>query len=200
MKFNRSYQRLGVTLLLVLLTLSAVLLDRLPAAADHACLTSLDRNSSWELGVLYLGNFCPTHAAEMDRNDFLKLGVFYPREFLSSHAALLTVSDQQPVDGKVIVDSAFSHGPGYIVIYGDYQGSPAFAVGHAWVDAGWSFNVEVPIATSRNLAPAYAILHGDGGQVGVYEFGMAWGADAPALVDGTPITASFKVYYPTNRN
>ena len=195
MKLHLSYRRLGVTLLFGLLSLSVVLLPTLPAAADHNCVTALERNTLREMGVISSNELCSTYTVKWDRNAIWEPGVIFPREFYSTHAALLTVQDQQLVDGKVTVDSAFSHGPGYIVIYGDYQNSPALAVGHAWVNAGWNYNIEVPVITSHNLSTAYAILHSDSGQVGVYEFGMAWGADAPALVDGTPITAAFRVYY-----
>lgn len=127
------------------------------------------------------------------------LGVHANAPDRRSHAVQLEVSDQRVVNGTVTIASVFSHGPGYIVIYGDYQGSPARAAGHAWVDAGWNYNVEVPINMAHNLSKAYVILHGDSGQVGVYEFGMAWGADAPALVGGIPITAAFRTYYPAIR-
>lgn len=195
MKPSRSYRRFGVTLLFALLSLSTVLLYPQSAAADHDCITSADRDFYADLGVLFPGEFCPTHTGSVtwDRNALWEPGVLYPREFYATHSALLTVSDQLLVDGHVTIDSVFSNGPGYVVVYGDYQAAPAPALGHAWVAAGWSYNVQVQIDTSRKLSTVYAMLHGDSGQVGVYEFGMAWGADAPALVDGRPIITAFRV-------
>ena len=110
-----------------------------------------------------------------------------------NHASLLDVSNQM-IAGTVTVESVFSYGPGYVVIYAEYQGGPGVPIGHMSIGSDWSYNVEIPITMSHATATLYAVLHSDTGQVGVYEFGMAWGADAPEMVDGEPIAVAFKVY------
>ena len=116
-----------------------------------------------------------------------------------SHAVLLTVPDQRAANGTVTIADVFSHEPGYVVVYGVYHGSPTHVIGYASVPAGWSYNVQVPITMSRPITTAYAILHNDTGRIGTYETSLDGAMDAPELMDGTPITVSFKIYYPPSR-
>lgn len=103
------------------------------------------------------------------------------------------VSDQVSLDGWVTITSAYSEGPGFVVIHIDNNGAPGPVAGQRWVNPGWNFNIAIPIDTAIATPTLFAMLHVDTGEVGVYEFGTVEGADGPVVVDGNVVTPSFKV-------
>ncbi len=129
----------------------------------------------------------------------IPVGLHTQRASALNHAVLLTVPDQRVTNGTVTIADVFSHGPGYLVVYGVNHGSLTHVIGYASISAGWSYNIEVPITTARGSSSAYVILHNDTGEVGVYESTLRGDVDQPELVDGTPVTKTFKIYYPPSR-
>jgi hypothetical protein len=107
----------------------------------------------------------------------------------------VTVSDQVSLDGTVVIDSAYSDGPGFIVIHADNgEGRPGPVIGHAALIAGWNFQIRVPIDTTQATPTLFAMLHADTGEVGVYEFGTVEGADGPVRdASDNVITPPFNV-------
>lgn len=102
------------------------------------------------------------------------------------------VTDQLSLDGTVVVDSAYSEGPGFIVIHADNgEGGPGPVLGNRWIGPGWSYNIEVAIDTQGATHTLFAMLHADTGEVGVYEFGSVEGADGPVRVDDQVVTPAF---------
>jgi hypothetical protein len=107
----------------------------------------------------------------------------------------VSVSDQLSLDGSVRVSSAYSDGPGFIVIHIDNgQGGPGPVIGHAALNPGHNFNIRVPIDAAQATPVLFAMLHTDTGEVGVYEFGAVQGVDGPVRdAAGNVITPSFRV-------
>ena len=102
------------------------------------------------------------------------------------------VADQLSLDGTVVIDSAYSEGPGFIVIHADNgEGGPGAVIGNRWINSGWSHNIEVALDTQSATHTLFAMLHQDTGEVGVYEFGTVDGADGPVAVDGNVVTPAF---------
>lgn len=91
--------------------------------------------------------------------------------------------------GKVVVKSAYSEGPGFIVIHNE-EGP---GIGVAPVTQGWNFNVEVDIDESLVTPTLAAMLHVDDGEVGTYEFDGSSGLDNPVAVDGNVVSPSFSI-------
>lgn len=107
----------------------------------------------------------------------------------------VTVSDQISLNGSVVIESAVSDGPGFIVIHADNgEGGPGPVIGHAPLNPGDNFNISVDITATQATPTLFAMLHADTGEVGVYEFGTVEGADGPVRdADGNVITPSFNV-------
>ena len=104
------------------------------------------------------------------------------------------VADQVSLDGTVTIASAFSAGPGFIVIHRDSgEGRPGPVIGHRSINAGWSFNIGVEIDAAQATPTLFAMLHEDTGTVGTYEFGAVEGADLPVRVKEQVVTPSFNV-------
>ncbi|GAB4449845.1 MAG: hypothetical protein Kow00120_20100 [Anaerolineae bacterium] len=109
-------------------------------------------------------------------------------------APSVAVADQLSLDGTVTIASAYSEGPGFIVIHIDNgSGGPGPVIGSAPLATGWNYNVRVAIDTRAATPTLFAMLHTDTGEVGVYEFGAVEGADGPVIVDGSPVTPPFNV-------
>lgn len=105
----------------------------------------------------------------------------------------VTVRDQFVSEGVVVIDSAYSSGPGFIVLHQDQGGQPGPVVGYAPVSPGMNTNVMI-MADSTLVTPLmFAMLHADDGAVGTYEFDGQSGLDNPASVDGAVVTPSFNV-------
>lgn len=105
----------------------------------------------------------------------------------------VTVSDQVVIDNTVTVASVFSHGPGWMVIHTDNNGSPGPIAGVEPVDPGWNYNIVVPVDPGVVTPILYAMLHVDDGTVGAYEFDGQSGIDNPVIVDGAVLTPPFNV-------
>lgn len=113
--------------------------------------------------------------------------------FAQSGTPSVSVSNQLSLNGTVTVDRVFSEGPGFVVIHIDVDGAPNRVAGFAPVEAGWTYNLEIPIDATIATPVLYAMLHLDDAEVGVYEFGTVEGADAPVSVDGAVVTPPFNV-------
>ncbi|MBZ0301906.1 MAG: SH3 domain-containing protein [Anaerolineae bacterium] len=107
----------------------------------------------------------------------------------------VTVSDQVSLDGTVLIDSAYSAGPGWVVIHIDNgQGAPGPVIGNAALNPGANYRIKVAVDTAQVTPTLFAMLHTDTGEAGVYEFGTVEGADGPVRdAAGNVITPSFKV-------
>lgn len=101
------------------------------------------------------------------------------------------VSDQQLMDGMVMVDDVVSQGPGWIVIYTtDANGQPGEPIGHTAVKEGDNRNVMVQIDPAKAKGSLYAQLHLDQGKVGTFEFP---GPDAPLMIGVQMISGKFNL-------
>jgi len=114
-------------------------------------------------------------------------------EMMASGVPSITVSDQNVFNGRVRIDSAFSNGPGFVVIHVDNGGSPGPVAGFAQVNNGDNFNIDIAVDTSLITPTLFAMLHVDDGQAGVYEFDGSSGLDNPVAVDGQVVTPSFQI-------
>jgi len=106
----------------------------------------------------------------------------------------VTVNDQFTLGSTVIIERAFSDGPGWVVIHTDNEGAPGPVAGFRHLKPGENRNIIVPIDTSVATPTLYAMLHTDTGEIGVYEFGTVEGADGPVSVDGNVVTPAFTAY------
>ncbi len=94
---------------------------------------------------------------------------------------------------QVVIDSATSNGPGFVVIHEQTMGGMIGPViGNAPIGTGTSTAVTVTLSRSvRNGETLYAMLHADTGMIGTYEFDGMNGLDGPVRVDGAVVTPSF---------
>jgi predicted lipoprotein with Yx(FWY)xxD motif len=109
-------------------------------------------------------------------------------ETASKVTPLVKVSDQEIINGNVVINEVDSQGPGWIVIHTHVNGEPGPAIGHAAVKDGQNLNVSVPIEASQATAVMYAILYTDAGEIGTFENP---GADVPVLVSNKIVSKSF---------
>lgn len=103
------------------------------------------------------------------------------------------IADQNILDGTVTVDRVYSEGVGFMVIHADADGAPGPVVGFRWVPHGWVNEVNIRIDPALVTPVLYAMLHTDDNVVGTYEFGTVEGADAPVILDGSPVSPAFNV-------
>ena len=102
----------------------------------------------------------------------------------------VTVSDQDIVEGTVIIAEVVSDGAGWLVIHADGGGGPGMVIGHAAVSYGVNTDVVVEIDIDNATPRQFAMLHTDAGEAGNYEFP---GDDGPVAVDGNVVTPAFQV-------
>jgi hypothetical protein len=101
----------------------------------------------------------------------------------------VTLGDQLVLGGFVTVDSIYSEGPGFVVIH---RASDGGVVGvSAPLTDGWTYNLRVPLDTTKAEAQMSAMLHVDDNTVGTYEFGTVEGADAPVKVGDQIVNTLF---------
>lgn len=100
----------------------------------------------------------------------------------------ITVGAQSIKNGRIVVRSVESDGPGWLVIHADRNGAPGEVIGYTRVREGANNHLSVEIDTDRATRTLYAMLHDDKGEMGVYEFP---GADAPVSYNGGTVTESF---------
>lgn len=104
---------------------------------------------------------------------------------------VVKVGNQVINDGAVWIEEVHSHGPGFVVIHVQKDGTVGPVAGFRWVNDGHSVNFKIPIDTTMATSTMYAMLHSDTGEVGVYEFGKVEGADAPVSGDMAMVNPSF---------
>src|SRR5690606_28176667 len=103
------------------------------------------------------------------------------------------VASQVVLDGTVTIASAYSEGPGWLVIHADGGGAPGPVIGYRALNAGATQNLQVSIDAAQASPTLYAMLHTDTGEVGVYEFGTVDGADIPVRVNDQVVTPAFNI-------
>ncbi len=101
----------------------------------------------------------------------------------------VTVGDQLVLGGFVTVDAVYSEGPGFVVIHRASDGGVAGV--SAPLNAGWTYNLRIPVDTSKAEAKMSGMLHVDDNTVGTYEFGTVEGADAPVKVGDQIVNTVF---------
>lgn len=100
----------------------------------------------------------------------------------------------QTVDGSTVkVAKVVSAGPGWIVIHAEQDGKPGAVIGYSAVSEGTTENVAVEIDLTQVTERLFAMLHVDGGQVGVYEFP---GDDVPATFGEAIVNVPFEATLP----
>jgi len=103
---------------------------------------------------------------------------------------LVTIHNKEYDGTNVIVEDAFSQGPGWLVIHNQVNGGVGEAIGETHVDNGDNKNIIVKIDPNKATPVMYAMLHKDGGTVGKYEYP---GPDEPVYdASGAMITPAFK--------
>lgn len=103
----------------------------------------------------------------------------------------VTVSDQVILDNTVTVASAYSVGPGFVVIHTDNGGSPGPVAGVEPVNPGWNYNIVIAVDPAMVTPVLYAMLHLDDGTIGTYEFDGQSGLDNPVIVGDEVVTPAF---------
>jgi plastocyanin len=101
----------------------------------------------------------------------------------------VTVEDQTVQNGQVIVASAVSDGPGWVVIHAEQDGAPGPVVGQAALVDGENTDIAVDIDPEAATTTLYAMLHTDSGEEGTYDFPDG---DPPVEVDGKIVVKSFQ--------
>jgi len=108
---------------------------------------------------------------------------------LTGLKATVSVSDQEVKDGSVMIDSAFTLQPGWVVIHtANAEGKPDTVIGYAALPEGFSSNVPVTIDEANATPKLFAMLHVDAGTVGTYEFP---GDDAPVTSGDAVVMVPF---------
>jgi plastocyanin len=108
----------------------------------------------------------------------------------NQYKPMVNVSDQNIINGQVIVDEIDTNTNSWIEIHADENGSPGNIIGYSQVGIGRDTNVVVDVNTNQATETLYAMLHIDAGMVGVYEFP---GADMPIEIDGNIVQKEFTV-------
>lgn len=141
------------------------------------------------------GTFEPGTDTPMQRdgNDVVDDFVVTVHATLTPSVTVTGIAPLSELSTVVVVPSATSVGPGWLVIHADQGGSPGDILGHAPLDAGTTNNVTVmlsaPVADGATL---YAMLHADSGTIGTFEAG-----DAPVTDDqGNVIAPAFTASVP----
>lgn len=103
---------------------------------------------------------------------------------------LVTVSDQEIQDNRVVIDAAALVGPGWLVVHADNGGQPGPVIGHSPLFPGENRHIVVTLDLSGVTETLFAMLHIDAGELGMYEFP---GPDAPVSVEGQVVAPQFEV-------
>lgn len=99
------------------------------------------------------------------------------------------VINQPASTGEVVVERAVSNGPGWLVVYNDFEGLTADLLGYAPLEAGVSRGITVPL-NGNNITPMLHIMvHEDAEPEGEFNF---LGQDEAVLNDGRLMLFSFE--------
>ena len=98
-------------------------------------------------------------------------------------------------NGLVTLDRVESLNPSWVLIHNDEGGEIGPAIGRILLAPGLHENVPVTIPWRDATPTLYAVLYEDGGEPGRLD---AADSDRPILVDGQPVTATFRATYPAN--
>ena len=109
----------------------------------------------------------------------------------SGQAGEIFASDQA-AGSVIVVDKIGMPSTGWLVVHAVQNGEPDLsgAIGHAYVSAGPSSNLSVPLTTALPAgSEAVVMLHLDTGNAKVFEFanGAVEVLDGPVLRDGKPV-------------
>lgn len=109
----------------------------------------------------------------------------------SDEKGSLSVGDQA-AGGSITVEKIGMPSTGWVVVHAVRGGEPDFtgSIGHAYVSAGPSSNVSVPLdAPLAAGSEAVVMLHLDTGNARVFEFANGGNeqVDGPVLKDGKPV-------------
>ncbi len=102
----------------------------------------------------------------------------------------LQISDQEVMDGVVVVDTVVSPMPGWVVVHGDEDGVPGPILGYVAVEEGESAGVEVDVDPNRVTGVLYVLLYEDLGTEDSFDVP---GDDIPMEADGQALIRSFTV-------
>lgn len=133
------------------------------------------------LGVAALVSGCQTSASSDTAME----------DEVMSSGAMIAVENQAVVD-SVTVASVTMDVDGFVVVHAaNPDGTPVVpdSIGHIAVTTGTTINLEVPldqpVAAGDKL---FVMLHGDSGEIGVYEFKTgSTDVDLPIVVDDAPV-------------
>src|SRR5690348_4738110 len=81
----------------------------------------------------------------------------------AQYTPLVSVKDQDVVDGQITVASAVTNAPGWLVIHADDKGAPGQVIGYAPLAVGTNTAVTVTLDTAHTTDVLYAMLHVDEG-------------------------------------
>lgn len=117
-----------------------------------------------------------------------------PQSTAASYEKGTISAGDQAAGSSVTVASIGMPSTGWLVVHAMKDGKPVLpaSIGHAYVPAGPSKNVIVPLSVAVQPGDkVMAMLHLDTGVAKVYEFGNGGNEvqDKPVLRDGKPITA-----------
>jgi hypothetical protein len=101
----------------------------------------------------------------------------------------INVSDQEIVEGTIVINDVINPGIGWVVIYADDNGSLGPIIGFAPV-IGSTVDVRVDIDSDHTTSTLHAVLHEDRGMIGEFEYP---GPDVPVEFNGVFVTESFQV-------
>jgi hypothetical protein len=112
--------------------------------------------------------------------------------------ASLSVSNQMMMGKTVTIENVDIPQDGFVVIHAaTAEGKPVVpgSIGHTAVKAGSNQNVTVELTADVAAgAKLFAMLHGDTGTMGEYEFGAgSVDVDKPVVMDGKPVIKPFTV-------
>lgn len=93
-------------------------------------------------------------------------------------------------DNKIIIKSATSLAPGWLVVHQIVDGAVGEIVGYAPLKTGKNTNIEVKINRRQATPTLGAIIHHDYNIVGLFEYP---GEDEMIMEDGRPLAVYFKI-------
>ncbi len=121
-----------------------------------------------------------------------------PQSTKASYEKGQIAASDQSAGGAVLISSVGMPSTGWIVLHQDAGGKPdtSGSIGHAYVVAGPSENVSVPLdRPGKRGETVYAMLHLDTGVVQVYEFANGGNEphDLPVMRDDKPVMTAIRL-------